>query len=84
MLLSGSSRIVPTTYVPFIRVAQEGSRATFMIKGPHNWVSNRLVRYSPIANEARASIPALMKNEVLPCAEEISELLAAERKMLWD
>jgi hypothetical protein len=55
-----------------------------MIKGPHNWVSNRLVRYSPIANEARASIPALMKNEVLPCAEEISELLAAERKMLWD
>lgn len=71
-------RLIPTTYVPFIKIAREGAHVSGMLEYPHDWVIDDCIKYPKALEEAKKSIPNLIENQVIPLAEEINRRLHPE------
>lgn len=76
------ANLVPTTHVPFIKIARDGTHVTSMVAGLYPWTPVDIIRYPPVLGEAKAHIPSLLVNEIVPCADKINEKLYEDRKII--
>lgn len=67
--------LIPTTYVPFIKIARDGAHVSGMLEYPQHWVMDDCITYPQALKEVEETISDLIETEIIPRAEAINKRL---------